>query len=432
MASLRLVGAVGPDGARLDLDCAGALVSAVYPGGLAAYGRAGGGPAGGGPAAGRPAVGPALRTVDVAGMVLLPAMAEPHAHVDKAYTADYAPNPTGDLVGAIAASCEYFAAATVDDIAARAGRALRAYIAKGCLSVRTHVAVGPVTGLKTVQGVLQAAAEMGGLIDVQVVAHIAYPVVGAAGRDNLALLRDALALGATHVGGTPYMADDPVAETRACLEEAGRAGLGVDLHTDETLNPASLTVLDLAEAVQRTGFPYPVAASHCVSLGVQEPAVQQRVAEALAAAGIAVITLPQTNLFLQARGLTSAPPRGLTALAALQQAGALVAAGGDNVQDPFNPMGKGDPLEAASLLVTAGHMAPGAAFEAVSSKARAVCGFAPGALEPGSAADLVAVPGTNLRESMAEGAGGRVVVRQGVVIYLGGVAQRAGAEVALV
>ena len=45
-----------------------------------------------------------LRVVDVSGHVLVPAMAEPHAHVDKAYTADEYPNPTGDLAGAILVS----------------------------------------------------------------------------------------------------------------------------------------------------------------------------------------------------------------------------------------------------------------------------------------------------------------------------------------
>ena len=42
--------------------------------------------------------------------------------------------------------------------------------------------------------------------------------------------------------------------------------------------------------------------------------------------GIAVMTLPQTNLFLQARGWATAPPRGLTALRPLLEAGVTVAA----------------------------------------------------------------------------------------------------------
>jgi cytosine deaminase len=36
---------------------------------------------------------------DLAGQVLLPSFAEPHAHLDKALTASRAPNPDGDLLG---------------------------------------------------------------------------------------------------------------------------------------------------------------------------------------------------------------------------------------------------------------------------------------------------------------------------------------------
>ena len=214
--------------------------------------------------------------------------------------------------------------------------------------------VGTFFGMKAVQAVTGVVAELTDLVDVQVVAHITPPVHGPDGRENRALLREAIAMGATHVGGNPYWSDDPVHETHVCLEEAATAGVGVDLHTDETMDPSCLTVMVLADAVKRTGFPHPVAASHCVSLGVQPPDTQRRAAEALAEAGVSVISLPQTNLYLQGRGAEEAKPRGLTALAALYRAGVKVAAGGDNIQDPFNPLGRADPLEAASLFVSAG------------------------------------------------------------------------------
>ena len=46
-------------------------------------------------------------------------------------------------------------------------------------------------------------------------------------------------------------------------------------------------------------------------------------------------------------------PRALTAVKALRAAGVNVAAGADNLQDPFNPVGRGDPLETAGLMVMA-------------------------------------------------------------------------------
>ncbi len=41
--------------------------------------------------------------LDLGGWLVLPAMVEPHAHLDKALTAEAAPNPTGDLHGAMLA-----------------------------------------------------------------------------------------------------------------------------------------------------------------------------------------------------------------------------------------------------------------------------------------------------------------------------------------
>ena len=41
-------------------------------------------------------------TFDATRRLVLPAMAEAHAHLDKAFLAETVPNPTGDLMGAIA------------------------------------------------------------------------------------------------------------------------------------------------------------------------------------------------------------------------------------------------------------------------------------------------------------------------------------------
>lgn len=412
---LVLEGAVGADGVRVDVQCRGGVISAVRRAGDPGLPGAGGRP---------------RRSVDLSQMVLLPALVEPHAHIDKSYTADLWFNPAGDLDGAIAASLGVFKTSTSDQIAGRAHRSLCAFATKGCLSVRTHVAVGPAMGLRAMEGVLKAARRLSGVMDVQLVAHISPPISGARGRDNLAMLRDALAMGATHVGGTPYRAEDPVAETHACLEEAASAGVGVDLHTDETLDEGTLTVRALAWAVARTGFPYQVTASHCVSLSMQDAPTQDAVAEEMSAAGVSVVTLPQTNLYLQARTVVSAPPRGLTALGALRRAGVLVAAGGDNVQDAFNPMGRGDPLEAVNLLVTAGHMGVEQAFDAVTRSARALCGLPPVELAAGSPADLVAVPAGNLREAVAEAPSSRVVVRRGELVDVGVLRELHGAATA--
>ena len=149
---------------------------------------------------------------------------------------------------------------------------------------------------------------------------------------------------------------------------------------------------------------------------MQTEAVQARVAEKLAAAAISVVALPSSNLFLQGRDHQVAMPRALTPVRALRRAGVNVAAGADNLQDPFNPVGRGDCMETAGLMVMAGHVLPDEAYAMVSSRVRQLMGLAAAGTAVGEVADLVLVPARTTREAIAFGPPGRVVIRAGRVV----------------
>jgi cytosine/creatinine deaminase len=107
--------------------------------------------------------------------------------------------------------------------------------------------------------------------------------------------------------------------------------------------------------------------------------------------------------------------RGLTALRPLLDAGVTVAGGGDNLRDPFNPVSRADPLETASLLVTAGHLTPEEAYTAVSTGARAAMGLPEVQVAPGFPAELLAIQASSLGEAIAGGTS-RVVLHQGRMV----------------
>ena len=355
---------------------------------------------------------------DLRGWLLLPAMAEPHAHLDKALTADEVPNPKGDLMGAIAA---WFEAAedgrlSYERTVERAAQAFEMLLVHGVTAVRTHINVTADVGVSSVLAVQEAARSMEGLIDFQTVALTGWPMTGPDSAANVGALEAAVEAGVDLVGGVPNLQDDPATHISDVLALAASAGLDVDLHTDETLDPSVLTLRELARQVSGNGFDGTVAASHCVSLGMQPPDVQAAVAAEVAAAGISVITLPQTNLFLQGRDDPVATPRGLTAVEALTDAGAVVAAGADNVQDPFNLVGRSDPLETAALMVMAGHRLPDDAYNMVSNTARQVMGLAPVNFEPGDPADMVAIDAPSVRGAVADAPMSRRVYRRGRLV----------------
>jgi cytosine/creatinine deaminase len=353
--------------------------------------------------------------LDCAGMVVLPAPAEPHAHLDKALSAGAAPNPAGDLRGAIDAWHAYRPSLDAEEILGRAREAAHRFVAAGATAIRTHVDVGPGIGLRGLDALVTLKRELAeqGLCDLQLVALISPPLTGPDGESNRMLLAATLEAGADVAGGCPHLDPDPVGATAVALDAAEAAGAPIDLHSDETLDARTLAVRDLARMVAERGFVGGAVASHCVSLGAQRPELQAAVARELADAGVAVITCPQTNLYLQSRGVAQAPARGLTAVRALLDAGAIVAGGADNVGDPFNCVGRPDPLETAALLVTAAHLTPAEAYARVSGDARTALGLPAVALVPGSPAELLAVRGDSLADALARGSDHRFVIHSG-------------------
>jgi cytosine deaminase len=354
--------------------------------------------------------------LDACGALVLPAMAEAHAHLDKAYLSEMVPNPTGDLMGAIEGIGAHAHLITVDNTAARAERAARAIAHNGATHIRTHVDVRHDNRLTALEAVSIARERLRDVVTIEIVALVDWPICGAEGADQRAMLRDALAAGADVVGGCPHLDPQPEAAVEEFLSIAAEAGVPVDLHSDEHLDPMRSTLALLAQRVMATGFDRPVTASHFVSLGMLPVAEQQRVAALLAEAGVHVVALPASNLFLQGRQHPQGMPRAVAPVGVLRAAGVSVAAGWDNLQDPFNPMGRGDCLETAALMVMAGHLLPEDAYESVSSSVRSVMRLPRAGTAPGDAADLVLVPADGVRQAIAEGVGGRTVVRNGIVV----------------
>lgn len=357
-------------------------------------------------------------TQDLGGWLVLPALAEPHAHLDNALIAEIAPNLRGDLQGAFEAGDAAAAAGKIthEGMVSRAIAAIELLLVHGVTAIRSHVAVGRDFGVGRLVALQEAKSHFAGLIDIQLVALAFSPMTGAEGAGNRAALAASVEAGSDLIGGCPHLDPDGPGLIDIAIRVATEAGLGIDLHVDETLDPGVLTLRDLARQVQDSGFEHPVAASHCVSLGMQTPKVQAEVAKEVAEAGVSVFCLPHTNLFLQGRDHPTATPRGLTAIRALQDAGVLVASGADNVQDPFNPVGRSDPLETAALLVMAGHQTPDDAYRMVSNDAREGIGMPRLTIESGAPADLLVIDAASPREAMADAPMSRRVYRRGVLV----------------
>lgn len=353
--------------------------------------------------------------VDLDGRLVLPGLVEPHAHLDKAYLSDAIDNETGDLIGAIRALESHRRSITVEDIATRAERAVRRMASFGVTRIRTHVDTTLAGGLAPLLGVVEARRRCADLVDIEIAALLDWPLTGREASARESLAREAIAAGADVIGGCPHLDDDPVAAVHRLVDIALDLAVPLDLHADENLRPDSDDLGVLARRILDDGLRLTANASHCVSLSAKEPSVQRRIADDVAAAGVTVTVLPQTNLFLQGRGLDSSSPRAIAPVEVLRTAGVVVGAGGDNLQDPFNPLGTGDPLETAALCVWAAHVPVDDAIDLVTVGA-SICTGRSHAIRVGESADLVALRTTSVRTAIAERSTDRLVIRRGVVI----------------
>ncbi|MCK6066648.1 MULTISPECIES: amidohydrolase family protein [Microbacterium] len=348
--------------------------------------------------------------VDAAGWIAMPPLCDLHAHLDKAYTWEAAGRPEGSLEDAVACWSGFGRTLGFEQMKANGRRQLRAALSAGVLAIRSHANYheGP-DPLRGIRALVELREEFRGLVDLQVVAMHGHD------RDD-GLVRDGIALGADLVGAAPHLSPDSAGEVARALRLAEEAGIGVDLHTDETLDARSTDLLTLARGTRHWPAERPRSAGHCVSLAVQSPGRLTTILDAVAQARVSIITNPLTNLYLQGWRHPVATPRAIPPLASLLAAGVEVAAGGDNVQDPFNPLGNGDMVPVVGALVLAGHLSPARAWEVAAAGGRRVFGLAPADGRPGDAADVLLVRASSVAEAVAEHAPDRIVIRAGRVV----------------
>ncbi|MEV0097018.1 amidohydrolase family protein [Streptomyces sp. NPDC050738] len=324
--------------------------------------------------------------IDLAGYLLLPAPAEPHAHSDTALTADEPASRAPSYAP--------------EDVQRRATEAALLQLGHGATAQRAHVRIGDAQGLGALEAVLKTRRSLRGLADLTAVA-VPRLLTGVAGADGLAILRDAVKMGAAAVGGCPDLDPDPTGYAEAVLGVAAEHGCSVDLHTEGD-DPARLARLAAMAGGLRGG----VTLGPCAGLSRLPLDVATRAADQLAAAGVRVVCLPQGGC---------GEVRGVAPVRLLRAAGVQVAAGSGAVRDAANPVGRGDPLEAAYLLASQTGMRVNEAYVTVSSAAREAMDLAEVRVEAGFPAELLAVRGERL-DAVLSLAYSRIVVHRGRVV----------------
>ncbi len=291
----------------------------------------------------------------VVGGQLTPPFAEPHVHLDAALLGERAPNRSGTLREGIANWATLREQLTADDVRERAIQTAEMYAERGTLRIRTHVDTGSLLAVETLVALKPELASRG--IELQVVAFPQEGILRAPGRRQA--WEDAVNLGCDAVGVIPHFertTEEGWRSVHMAFELADRLGLHVDLHCDETDDPASRNLeVACAETLDRH-MGDRVVAGHCTALHSYPDPHAAKVIELVATSGIQVVCNPLDNVVLQGRYDGYPKRRGLTRVDELWAAGARVGIGHDSVQDPWYRLGTASMLDAAYMLLHVGHL----------------------------------------------------------------------------
>ncbi|SES34170.1 cytosine deaminase [Tranquillimonas rosea] len=333
---------------------------------------------------------------DAGGGFAFAGFVETHVHLDKACILDRAPaaaDPAAAISGVRAAKRDF----TAEDVQARAERVLDMMIAQGTTLLRTHVEVDPVVGLAGLRGVQAAAASRAWGIETEICVFPQDGLTNLPGTE--ALLRQALAQGATVLGACPYTDSDPMAQLDILFAMAAEFDVDLDMHLDFDLDPDLSTLEAVIARTEAQGWQDRVTLGHVNRLSAVGPEALHPMFDRLAAAGIALTALPSTDLFLMGGEADKCMPRGVSPVHTGCTHGVCCSLATNNVLNPFTPFGDGSALRMAHLYAHVARIGDEdgltTCFDMVSDGATRLMNRPPRPIEPGAPATLVILDATS-------------------------------------
>ncbi|VTU40032.1 amidohydrolase family protein [Variovorax sp. PBL-E5] len=344
---------------------------------------------------------------------LLSATVDAHAHIDKNFTVQETGAAEGHLFTAIERMAAHRVHWTADALRSRMLRALHEAWAAGTRALRTHLdwqGAEPPVSLAVFE---QLREQWHGRVELQFVALTPLDVFADAevGRRIAQSVQRAGGV----LGAFVYRNPGIVHKLGRVFDLAQEHQLALDFHVDEGLDPEATGLRTIAHLVIARGLHGHVVCGHACSLSAQDDAAATDTLRLCAEAGIHLIALPTTNLYLQGAWDRTPVPRGITRIREAAAQGVRASLATDNVQDAFYPYGGYDLLETFGLGVQMAHLAPAADWlDAITvSPARAMRLAWDGRIAQGCPADLVLLAASDEHELLDPHGRRRTVIRAG-------------------
>ena len=167
----------------------------------------------------------------------------------------------------------------------------------------------------------------------------------------------------------------------------------------------------------RTGWRGRVVVGHLTELAAVPPYRQGELVADIASAGIGVVVLPATDLYLMGRRDELNVRRGLAPIRRLLDGGVRVALASNNLRNPFTPVGTADLVDMSYVAALAAHMGTPAdvrrLLNTITVHPAAMLRLPDYGLTPGCRADLVAWDGERVEDIVTMRAPRTLVVKRG-------------------
>jgi len=346
--------------------------------------------------------------------ILLPRFAEPHAHIDKAFSWSRSSNLKGTYQEALAANLREYELRSKDELIFSVEKSLNLALVNGIRAIRSHIDSFGKTAMRDWDLLEDVRKKWQEKIFLQFVALVPLDFWQT---DEGDLLAQRVASSGDLLGGViapPFNKRKTFRSLLHLVQLANRLNCDIDLHIDESQSYSAEGLKLLLEVLAQVENEISITCSHLSSMGLLKEKAISELAKRMAENKLKVVALPLTNSWLLGRkDRSTLIKRPLAPIFQLQKAGVVVSVGGDNVNDAWFPLSTFDPINLMAFSMPIAHLSPWdrLGLSPFTSSAAQVLNLQwDGLFQKGSPADFILLDSNSWVKALSERPKRRVVV----------------------
>ena len=366
------------------------------------------------------AVQPGLRvegpSYDAEGRLTCAGLVETHIHLEKSRIVDRCAPETGRAPMAMERVSAVKHTFTIEDAYRRAAQTLEGCIKFGATRMRPHVELDGGVELRTFEAVAALQRDYAWAIDLEI---CVFPQEGLTNNPRAdALLVQALERGARVIGAAPNFDPDHAGQIHRVFDLAREYDVDIDMHLDSGNSPDDMDIALVCELTEKYQLGGRVAIGHGCKYSTMKVDAFHALATRIADAGVAVTSLPATDLFMQGRDQTDNVRRGVVDVNVLVEHGVNCSISTNNILNPFTPLGDCSLIRMANLQANVCQISHPhrlrECFAMLTERSARLMNLKDYGIAVGNPANIVVIDALTPEQAVAENAAPLVVFKRGV------------------